>query len=74
MNYFKHDKLSIKELKGKILKSITYEEFHLVEKIHCRLYMESFDLTKQRYLRKFDELGSKNKVTESATKHHYLNR
>ena len=39
-------KNSIKQLKGKILESITPEEFHLVEKIHENLYKKSFELTK----------------------------
>ena len=60
-------KNGIEQLKGKILESITPEEFHLVEKIHEDLYKKSFDLTKKRYIRKFDELISKNKVTQSAT-------
>ena len=63
-----HDRLknSIEQLKGKILESITPEEFHLVEKIHENLY-KSFELTKKRHIRKFNELISKNKVTQSAT-------
>ena len=31
------------------------------------MYKKSFDLTKKRHLQKFDELVSKNKITESAT-------
>ena len=40
-------------------------EFHLVEKINQNSYKQSFDLTKKRHMWKFDELISKNKVTES---------
>ena len=58
---------SIEQLKGKILESITSEEFHLVEKIHENSYKKSFELTKKRQIRKFNELISKNKVTQSAT-------
>ena len=58
---------SIEQLKGKILESITPEEFHLVEKIHENLYKESLELTKKRQKRKFNELINKNKVTQSAT-------
>ena len=39
-------KNSIKQLKGKILESITSVESHLVEKIHENLYKKSFELTK----------------------------
>ena len=60
-------KNSIEQLKGKILESITPEEFHLVEKIHENSYKKSFELTKKRHIRKFNELISKNKVTQSAT-------
>ena len=44
-----HDRLknSIEQLKGKILESITPEEFHLVEKIHENSYKKSFELTKR---------------------------
>ena len=56
---------SIEQLKGKILESITPEEFHLVEKIHENSYKKSFELTKKRHIRKFNELISKNKVTQS---------
>ena len=35
-------KNSIEQLKGKIKESITLEEFHLVEKIHQKLYKKSF--------------------------------
>ena len=64
-----HDRLknSIEQLKGKILESITPEEFHLVEKIHENSYKKSFELTKKRHIRKFNELINKNKVTQSAT-------
>ena len=60
-------KNSIKQLKGKILESITPEEFHLVEKIHEKSCKKSFELTKKRHMRQFNELISKNKVTQSAT-------
>ena len=60
-------KNSIEQLKGKILESITPEEFHLVEKIHENSYKKSFKLIKKRHIRKFNELISKNKVTQSAT-------
>ena len=60
-------KNSIEKLKGKILASITPEEFHLVEKIPENLYKKSFELTKKRHIQKFNELISKNKVTQSAT-------
>ena len=60
-------KNSIEQLKGKILESITPEEFHLVEKVHENSYKNSFELTKKRHIRKFNELISKNKVTQSAT-------
>ena len=69
INHVMRDKLknSIKELKGKILESVTSEEFHLVQKIHENSYKKSFELTKKRHIRKFNELISKNKVTQSAT-------
>ena len=54
-------------MKGKILESITPEEFHLVEKIHENSYKKSFDLTKKIHIRKFDELISRNRITQSAT-------
>ena len=57
-------KNSIEQLRGKILESIT-PEFYLEEKIHQSLYKKSFDLTKKRHIRKFDEPISKNKVTQS---------
>ena len=60
-------KNSIKQLKGKILESITPEEFHLVEKIHENSHKKSFGLTKTRHIRKVNELISKNKGTQSAT-------
>ena len=60
-------KNSIKQLKGKILESITSVEFHLVEKIHENLYKKSFELTEKRHIRKFNQLISKTKVTKSAT-------
>ena len=58
---------SIEQLKGKILESITPEEFHHVEKIHENSYNKSFELTKERHIQKFNELISKNKVTKSTT-------
>ena len=69
INHVIRDRLKsgIEQLKGKILESITPEEFHLVEKIHENSYKKSFDLTKKRHIRKFDELISKNKMTQSAT-------
>ena len=45
---------SIEQLKGKILESITPEEFHLVEKIHENSYKKPTELTKKRYIRKFN--------------------
>ena len=60
-------KNSIQQLKGNILESITPDEFHLVEKIYKNSYKKSFDLTKKRHIPKFDELISKNKVTQSVT-------
>ena len=69
INHVSRDKLkdSIEQLRGKILESITPDNFHLVEKIYENSYKKSFDLTKKRHIRKFDELISKNKVTHSAT-------
>ena len=69
INHLLHDRLknNIEQLKGKILESLTPEEFHLVEKVHENLYKKSFELTKKRHIRKFNELISKNKVTQSAT-------
>ena len=63
-----HDRLknSIEQSKGKILESIT-PSIHLVEKIHENSYEKSFELTKKRHIRKFNELINKNKVTQSAT-------
>ena len=58
---------NIKQSKGKILESITPEEFHLVKKIHKNFYKKYFELTKKRHIQKNHELTSKNKVTESAT-------
>ena len=60
-------KNSIEQLKGKILQSIKPEEFHLVDKIHGNSYKNSFELTKKRHIPKFNELISKNKVTQSPT-------
>ena len=59
---------NIEQLKGKILEFVTPEGFHLVEKIHQNSYKKSFDLTKKRHIRKFDELISKKKGTHSATR------
>ena len=69
INHVIRDRLknSIKQLKGKILESITSVEFHLVEKIHENLYKKSFELTEKRHIQKFNQLISKNKVTKSAT-------
>ena len=69
INHVIHDRLknSIEQLKGKILESITLEEFHLLEKIHENSYKKSFELMKKRHIRKFNEMISKNKVTQSAT-------
>ena len=69
INHIIRDRLKnrIEQFKGKILQSITPEEFHLVEKIQENSYNKSFELTKKRHIRKFNELISKNKVTQSAT-------
>ena len=48
------------------MESITPEDFRLIEKIHKNLYKKSIELTKERHIRKFNELVSKNKVTQSA--------
>ena len=50
INYVIRDRLknSIKQLKGKILESLTPEEFHLIEEISENSYKKSFDLTKKR--------------------------
>ena len=50
INHVMRDRLknSIELLKGKILESITPEEFHLVEKTHENSYKKSFELTKKR--------------------------
>ena len=68
INHVIRDRLknSMEQLKGKILESITPEEFRLVEKIHENSYQKSFELTKKRHIRKFNELISKNKVTQSS--------
>ena len=68
-NHVIRDRLknSIEQLKGKILESITPEEFHLVEKIHENSYKNSFELKNKRHIRKFNELISKNKVTQTTT-------
>ena len=69
MNHVIRDRLknSIEQLEGKILESITPEEFHLVENINENSNNKSFELTKKRHIRKFNELISKNKVAQSAT-------
>ena len=69
INHVTSDKLknAIKQLKGKILESIGPKESHLEEKIHQNSYKKSSDLTKKRYIGKFDELVNKNKVIQSAT-------
>ena len=69
INHVIRDRLKngIEQLKGKILESITPEEFHLVEKIHENSYKKSFELTKKRHIRKFDELISRNRIRQSAT-------
>ena len=59
-------KNSIEQSKAMILESITPEEFCLVEKIHQNLYKKSFEITKRRHVRKFDELTSSSKVTKKA--------
>ena len=55
------------QLKGKILESLTPEEFHLVQIIHENLHKKCFELSKQKTLSKFTELISSNKVTLSTT-------
>ena len=69
INHVIRDRLKngIEQLKGKILESITPEEFHLIEKIHENSYKKSSDLIKKRHIRKFYELISRNKITQSAT-------
>ena len=69
INHVIRDRLknSIEQLKGKVLESITPEEFNLVEKIHEILCKKSFELTKKGHIQKLNELISKNKVTQSAT-------
>ena len=57
----------IKQLKSKILESITPEEFHPVKKIHENLCKKSFDLTKKETFMNIYELISKNKVTQNST-------
>ena len=68
INHVIRDRLknSIEQLKGKILESLTPEEFHLVEKIHENSCKKSFELTR-RDIRKFNELVCKNKVNQSST-------
>ena len=67
-NHVIRDRLknSLEKVKGKILESITPEEFHLVEKIHEISYKKSFDLTKKREIQKFDDLIRRRKGTHSA--------
>ena len=43
------------------------EKFQPAEDIHQNSYKKSSDLTKKRHEWKFDELISKNKVTQGAT-------
>ena len=52
INHVIRDRLenSIEQLKGKILESITPDEFHLVEKIHENLYKKYFEFTKKRHI------------------------
>ena len=66
INHVIRDRLknSIEQLKGKTLESVTPTEFQLVEKIYEKSYKKSFELTKKRYIRKFYEFVSKNKVTQ----------
>ena len=64
MLYMTGSKIASNQLKGKILESITPEEFALVEKIHQNPYKTSFNLEKERHKQKFDELINKNKVTQ----------
>ena len=66
INHVIRDRLknSIEQLKRKTLESVTPTEFHLVEKIYEKSYKKSFELTKKRYIRKFYEFVSKNKVTQ----------
>ena len=59
-------KNSIEKLKGRILESITPEEYHLVGKIHENSYKKTFEVIKKRHILKFNELISKNKVTKSS--------
>ena len=68
INHFIRDRIKrkIEQLKGKILESITPEEFHLVEKIHEKSYKKTFELTRKKHIRKSNELISKNKTTQSA--------
>ena len=68
INHLLHDRLknNTEQLKGKILESLTPEEFHLVEKIHENSCKKSFELTR-RDIRKFNELVCKNKVNQSST-------
>ena len=56
INHVIRDRLknSIEQLKGKILESITPEEFDLVEKIHEISYKKPSESTKKRYIRKFN--------------------
>ena len=56
----------IKQLKG-MLDTVSPEEFYLIENIHENSYKKSFDITKKRYIQKFDGFIRKNKVTQSAT-------
>ena len=47
---------NINQLNGKIFESLGLEEFHFVEKIHQNSNKKSFDLTKDRYIQKFEDL------------------
>ena len=58
-------KNSIEHLKGLILESTAPVEFCHVKTIHQNVYKKSFDLTKERYIRKFLELISKNKAKKA---------
>ena len=63
INHFIRGKFknNIKQLKGKILESMTPGKFYLVKKFHQILYKKFFDLTKKRHIRHCDEPISKNK-------------
>ena len=69
INHAIRDRLknNIEQLKGNVLESITPEVFHLIENIHQKSNKKSFDSTKKRHIRKFDESINNNKVRHSAT-------